>query len=216
VAVFATATPSETWTLGLNGSHLRDDYEHSEMGLTGSTMNTFTLDTSYFPAEHVTSYAFYTYERLTSDQDGRQFSGGAVKLTQAADPTRDWLADHRDRVDTVGGGVTTTVIDDLLDLGVDYVFSRSKSNVEVTAGPSLTTAPLPTSITRLNSLSVHGTYRLRQDVLLKVRYRIEKFTSTDWAVDDVEPDTLANVVTLGEDSPDYTVHVVAMSFAYRF
>ncbi|MEO5657368.1 MAG: MtrB/PioB family decaheme-associated outer membrane protein [Nitrospiria bacterium] len=215
VAVFATLAPSDTWTVGVNGSYLVDDYERSEMGLTGSTIKNYTVDAGYLPTDTITTYAFYAYENLRSEQDGRQFSGGGIKLVQAADPTRDWFADHRDRVDTVGAGVTT-VIADRLDLGADYVYARSKSAVNVTAGSALTTVPLPASITRLNSLAVHGTYRLRRDLSLKVRYRMEKFTATDWAVENVEPDTLANVVTLGEENPDDTVHVVAISFAYRF
>jgi len=96
------------------------------------------------------------------------------------------------------------------------VYAKSKGEVDVTAGSSLTTAPLPASITRLNSLSVYGKYTLRRDMSLKARYWVEKFRSTDWAVDNVDPNTLANVITLGEDSPDYTVHALTISCVYRF
>jgi MtrB/PioB family decaheme-associated outer membrane protein len=217
VVWFAALTPGENWAVGVNATYLRDDYERSEMGLTGSTMGNYTVDASYhLPSAAVTTYAFYTYEHLRSDQDGLQFSGGAVKLTQASDPARDWSATHRDRMDTIGGGVAKTLIKNTLDLGADYVYAKSKSEVDVTAGSSLTTAPLPVSITRLNSLSVYGKYTLRRDMALKARYWIEKFRSTDWAADNVDPNTLANVITLGEDSPGYTVHVLTISFVYRF
>jgi MtrB/PioB family decaheme-associated outer membrane protein len=217
VAWFAALTPGENWAVGVNVTYLRDDYERSEMGLTGSTMGNYTVDASYhLPSAAVTTYAFYTYEHLRSDQDGLQFSGGAVKLTQASDPARDWSATHRDRMDTIGGGVAKTLIKNTLDLGADYVYAKSKSEVDVTAGSSLTTAPLPVSITRLNSLGVYGKYKMRQDMALKARYWIEKFRSTDWAADNVDPNTLANVITLGEDSPGYTVHVLTISFVYRF
>jgi len=119
-------------------------------------------------------------------------------------------------MDTIGGGVAKTLIKNTLDLGADYVYAKSKGEVDVTAGSSLTTAPLPASITRLNSLSLYGKYTLRRDMALKARYWVEKFRSTDWAVDNVDPNTLANVITLGEDSPDYTVHALTMSFVYRF
>ncbi len=216
LALVATLTPGERWTLGVNTSYRKDDYETSDLGLTKSTINTYTADTSYTPFETVTAYAFYTLELLKSDQDGRQFSGGAVKLTQAADPTRDWFAAHRDRVDTIGGGVTKTLLKNTLDLGVDYVYAKSDSEVDVTVGSALTAAPLPDSITRLNSVSLYGKYALTANMALKLQYWFEKFRSTDWAVDDVAPNTLANVITLGEDSPDYRVHVVMVSLAYRF
>ncbi len=217
IAWFAALTPGENWAVGVNAAYLRDDYERSEMGLTDGTMGNYTVDASYhLPSAAVTTYAFYAYEYRRSDQDGRQFSGGAVKLAQSADPTRDWSATHRDRMDTIGGGVTKTVIKNTLDLGADYLYAKSKGEVDVTAGSSLATAPLPASITRLNSLSLYGKYAMRRDMALRARYWVEKFRSTDWAVDNVDPNTLANVITLGEDSPDYTVHVFTVSFVYRF
>lgn len=216
LAFLVSLTPGERWTLGANSTYRKDDYETSDLGLTKSTINTYTADTSYVPFETVTTYAFYTLEFLKSDQDGRQFSGGAVKLAQAADPTRDWFADHRDRVDTLGGGVTKALLKNTLDLGADYVYAKSKSQVDVTVGSALTAAPLPNTVTRLNSISLYGKYKLTNALSLKVRYRFEKFRSTDWAVDDVAPNTLANVITLGEESPDYRIQVVTVSLAYRF
>jgi len=221
LALFATLMPVERWTVGFSANYLKDDYTASELGLTQSSINSYTLDATFVPAETASSYAFYTYEDLRSDQDGRSFSGpitSATRPTQAADPALDWFANHRDRVDTIGAGVAKTVIKNTLDLGVDYVYAKSEGEVDVTAGSSVTPAPapLPASITRLNSLSLYGKYTLRRDMSLKARYWVEKFRSTDWAVDNVDPNTLANVITLGEDSPDYTVHALTISFVYRF
>jgi len=216
LALFATYMPAERWTVGANASYLNDDYDASELGLTQSAIRSYTLDASFVPSETVTTYAFLTYEDLRSDQDGRAIRGGANKLPDSLDPNRDWFARHRDRVDTLGVGFKQALIKDRLDVGADYVYAKSKGEVDVTTGAALTSAPLPQLVTRLNSLSLYGKYKWKKNWSVKARYWIEHYESSDWALDNVEPNTLANVITLGEDSPDYTVHVLTLSLAYRF
>ena len=41
-------------------------------------------------------------------------------------------------------------------------------------------------------------------------------STSDWALDGVEPDTLANVLLLGEDSPQYDLWLISASWSYRF
>lgn len=211
-----TITPHETLIIGLSANFIQDDYDRSEMGLTDSKGYAYTVDVSYTPKDHLTTYAFYTNEKIRSNQDGRQFSGGAVKEAQANDPTRDWFAKHRDKIDTVGVGANMTVIKNKLDAGAGYVYSRSKGIVDVTTGTALTAAPLPDLVTTLHGFSVYAKYHLRKNLSLKLGYLFEKFSSTDWGFDYVSPNALANVITLGQESPDYNVHVVTARLVYRF
>lgn len=216
LALFATFAPGEKVALGFNASYLKDDYSESEMGLTASKAGQYTMDATYMATEAVTTYAFYSYEDFKSGQDGRAFSGGANKLPQAADPTRDWFARHRDRVNTVGAGVKYTIAKNKFDIGADYIYAASKSDVDVTTGSSLSSEPLPTSPTRLNSVSLYGKYQLQKNMSLKAGYRFEKYRSEDWALDGVAPNQLANVITLGELSPNYRVHVITFAVGYKF
>lgn len=216
VTLFSTFLPAEWVTLGFNANYLNDDYHASELGLTKSSITSYILDATFIVSERTTTYAFAAYENLKSDQDGQSFSGGAVKLTQAADPARAWFAKHQDRVDTIGLGLKRTLVVNRLDIGADYIYAKTEADVDVTAGSALTVAPLPTAVTRLNSLNIYGSYQWKKDTAIRVGYWVEKFKSTDWAVDNVEPNTLANVITLGEDSPDYTVHVITLSLRQRF
>lgn len=213
--LFATFVPAEVVTLGLNVNYLNDDYRASELGLTESRATSYMLDAGFFLSEITTAYAFAGYEDLRSDQDGQDFRGFA-KLSESQDPDRAWFVDHRDRVTTVGLGVKHTLIRDRLDVGADFAHSASRSDVEVTTGAALTSAPLPTIETRLNSLKLYGTYQWKKDVAVRAGYWVEDFKSTDWALDGVDPDTVGNVILLGEDSPDYTVHVVTLALRYRF
>jgi MtrB/PioB family decaheme-associated outer membrane protein len=215
LALFTTFAPGEKVTLGFNASYLKDDYTESELGLTASKAGQYTVDATYAASEALTLYSFYSYEDFRSDQDGNSFAN-ATKLTDAFNPARDWFASHRDRVNTVGAGIKHTIAKNKFDIGTDYIYAASRSDVDVTTGSALTSAPLPTVSTRLNSLSLYGKYQIQKNMSLKARYRVEKYRSDDWALDGVAPNQLANVILLGEDSPDYRVHVITLSVGYRF
>lgn len=214
--LFANYAPVEAVTFGLSVNYLNDDYHASELGLTESRATSYILDVGFVLSPVTTAYAYVAYEDLRSDQDGQAFGGGASKLIQAADPNRAWFVDHRDRVDTYGLGIRRTLVRDRLDVGADFIHSRSRSDIDVTGGSALAVESLPPLRTRLNSLNLYGIYQWKKDVALRAGYWVEKFHSTDWALDGVDPDTLANVILLGEDSADYTVHVVTLAVRYRF
>jgi len=65
-------------------------------------------------------------------------------------------------------------------------------------------------------LSVYGKYKIKPDMYLKLRYWYENYKSEDWSVDGVAVNELANVITLGDSSPDYGVHAILLSILYRF
>jgi hypothetical protein len=44
----------------------------------------------------------------------------------------------------------------------------------------------------------------------------EDFNIKDFALDNVEVNTLANVILLGNESPDYDVTLVGLSYYYKF
>lgn len=215
--LFATWMPAQKITLGLNANHTRDDYDHSDMGLVMGRNNSYTLDAACVFSETMTAYVFYTWEALRSNQDGRQFNTlSPGKLVQAADPARDWFVVHHDEMDTVGVGAKKSFANKKLDIGVDYLHADSRAAVSVATGSALMAAPLPDVVARLDTLGLYGTWQLQGDLSIKARYLLERYHSADWAVDDVEPNTLANVITVDTSNPDYSVWVFALSLAWRF
>jgi hypothetical protein len=122
------------------------------------------------------------------------------------DPARAWTARHRDRVVTGGAGVTWKPIEDRLDLGAEYVVANSNGEIDVRTGVGLTSGPLPPNKTRLHTLSLYGTWRVRRDLSVQVRLWNEKYRSSDFALDGVEANQLANLILFGEESPDYRVN----------
>ena len=137
-------------------------------------------------------------------------------MADAVDPNRSWFADQRDDIQTWGLGVETRWFEDRLELNIDYLDSSSESDMFVTAGTALTYAALPTLDTDLQSLGVNATWNWTRDVAIRGGYWLEKYDSTDWALDGVEANQLANVILFGEESPDYDLHVVTLSVIVTF
>lgn len=216
--LIATASfmPIEAWTLSASVDHAKDDYNESELGLIDSRIDGYTLESVVATSPFWSIHAFYSHERLVSNQNGHSFSGGAAQLTTAFDPNRDWFVAHRDLVDSYGAGYKRSPEAGRLDFGVDILYSKSRSDLNFAAGSALTTRPLPRDVTRLESLNLYSNYKLRESTSLRLGYWFERYHSTDWAVDGIDPNQLANVILLGETSPDYTVHMVSLSVIHRF
>ena len=51
---------------------------------------------------------------------------------------------------------------------------------------------------------------------LRAGYWYERYDTNTWMLDGVTPDTIPNVLTFGEQPPQYHVHVIAMSVRYKF
>lgn len=65
-------------------------------------------------------------------------------------------------------------------------------------------------------MSLATRYRFTENVSVRLGYAFERLRVDDWSVDDVFPATLPRVLTTGQTTPDYHVHVVALSFIYEF
>jgi MtrB/PioB family decaheme-associated outer membrane protein len=214
--LYASFMPVEEIAVSASFSYAEDDYDNSELGLTFSRVNSYNVDVAWAPTSTTSAYIFASEERYKNDQDGQSFSGGAVRGTQAFDPNRAWNVKSRDYVFTYGAGVNSKFLEDKLTVGIDYVNSAADSDILVATGSALTRADLPTSTSDLSSLSFYGDYRWRRDITFHLRFAFEDFESTDWAVDGVPANQMANVITLGEGSPDYQVWVTSFSVGYRF
>jgi MtrB/PioB family decaheme-associated outer membrane protein len=214
--LYASFMPVEEVAVSASVSYAEDDYDNSILGLTFSRVSSYNIDVAWAPTSTTSAYIFASEERYKNDQDGRSFVGGATRPVSAFDPNRVWNTKSRDYVFTYGAGVNTKFLEDKLTVGIDYVNSAADSDILTTTGSALTRRDLPTSTSDLSSASVYGDYRWRRDITFRLRFAMEDFESTDWAVDDVPANQLANVILLGEGSPDYRVWVTSFSVGYRF
>ena len=102
-----------------------------------------------------------------------------------------------------------------LDLGFDYTLSDTESEVDVTATAG-GTAPLPELRSQLNSVTAWARIEVGERASLRFSIENSRLETDDFALDNVVPDTLANVLTLGESAANYDVILVSGSLTYRF
>jgi len=202
--------PYEKITLGFNVDYSRDKYDDSDIGLTESKTTSYTWDLSYVPRSNITTRAYYTFEKIKSDQAGSE--SGLL--------TPDWFAQLDDRFITLGVGGEIRDIRGKVDLGMDYVFSKSTGESELNTSDTVSSAAslgqYPDLETILNSLKIHARYNYSETLALKLSYWYQHYDADNWALDGIGPGSVPDVLLLGENVQDYSVNVVTASVAYRF
>ncbi len=176
------------------------DYDASTVGLTESNEFSIGLDAQYMVDEDLSFNAFIQNTDIKSKQAGSQ-----------AFSTPDWLASNDDNIVTAGLGANYQVIEDKLKIGFDYVYARSRSAIDISSGTAL-----PDFKTRRDTFIVHGNYNIDEKLTVKARYQYEVYNEDNWSLDGVVPNTLSNVLTLGETAPDYRIGVFWLTLQYTF
>ncbi len=194
-----SVSPSQTWQYGFGVGVANDDYTGSEVGLTESRSGNVNANVSVLITPVSSLHMFVDHQVMDSAQAGSN-----------AFSVADWFARTKDTINTVGVGVTHRLQDKPLEVGADYTVSDSQSEISVNVGP------FPTLKANLHSLQLHTTYFLEKGGNIRAGYRYETFRADDWMLDNVAPDTVSNVVLLGEQAPAYEVHVLTLSTRWEF
>ena len=92
--------------------------------------------------------------------------------------------------------------------------ANSKGVVSTDSG--LGEGPFPTLETDLRNARFHISYLAGDHWGWKLFAEHETYESEDWYVDDLGPDGISNILTMGPISPDYDVTVVRLMATYRF
>ena len=195
--------PTHRLSMGLSVDYAEDDYTDSSAGLTEATDLSSTLDVSYSPLETLTTYAYASLQRIESDIRGRDNVTGAL-----------WVYGQKDTIRSAGIGGEIRNVADALDLETELSYSETTGEIDVDKAGG---APsFPDLETRLLSFRLGGSYRLSEHTEVGLGYRGERYRTKDFFIDDVAPDTISNVLTLGDEGPDYTVHVAQLFLRVRF
>jgi MtrB/PioB family decaheme-associated outer membrane protein len=193
--------PTERISLGVTGNYSEDDYTDSLVGLLESEDWNVTVDASLAINERASVYTAYTREEIEMIQAGSQ---------SFAQP--DWLATGRDEFDTVVFGLQVPKLTERLKLNLDYTWSRSVGETGVDfAGRQ---SRFPDLDTRLHTVRLYLDYQWRDNLSIRAGYWYERYDTSDWALDGVNPDTVSNLLALGADAFDYNVNTVWLSATY--
>ncbi len=194
---------SDAVNIGFGLDYAKDEYPDSVLGLTNSRDFTLSGDASVLLSQKTSLHFFLNHEEIHSKQAGYDTSSLAG-----------WFAENDDTIDVLGFGVKRVVMTKKLDVGADYTVSQSHGAVTVnTVAP---TPPFPDLVSRLDSLKLYATYRLKDNMSLQGAYWHERYQSENWMLDGVTPSTISNVVAFGEQPPSYSVNVITLALRYKF
>ena len=210
------ASLTQKVALGFAVDFYNDDYKSERNPLLGrqeADGTTYTLDAAFTPSDNVTTYAFYTHDNYQSRQQNRTFSSGTKLAAGAEGPfAGDWWIDVDNEADTLGVGFKWTGFR-RIDFGGDLMYTESTGHISPTGPGAL---PLPDNKTRLTALQLFAKYQLQKNSWLRLSLLRQLYRESDWAWDYVNPTTMANVISTGQQSPKYAVSVVGLSYIYRF
>ncbi len=213
-------TPTPRVGLTFDASYTDDDFDDSDLGLRDMSMWNATVDASYSPNQRINSHVFFTYENFQYDQRGCSFQGfgatlAACTVTPPA-PDREWDAETDDQAYTAGFG-TDWQLNETLSVGLEYLFTKAKTSINVDGGTGIQPiSNLPNVDSTRHRVGVHADYKVRKQLTARFAYLFEHLDTDDFALDDVNPDSVDEIITLGDDSPDYNAHVFGVSLIYRF
>ncbi|VAW92258.1 hypothetical protein MNBD_GAMMA22-300 [hydrothermal vent metagenome] len=188
--------------ININLEKIGNNYSNSNIGLEKSDDVSINLDTQYAVNDELTLSSYLQYSVISSIQNGS---------TTAS--TKDWSAENKDKISTLGIASNYTAIEDELSIGFDFVHSRANGEIILT---SAATSPLPDLISIRNSLTVYGDYQYDEDMTFKLSYRYEEYQEKNWNLDNVNQTTVDNVLLLGNVSPNYKIGVLWASVKYMF
>jgi len=203
VALRADISLAENVNLGLGVDMSDDDYRDSTIGLLSGRDVSVNGDLSLALSADTSLHLFANHQEIKSKQTGSQSFAAA-----------DWTGENRDKIDFFGIGLKHVAIKDKLDIGADYSTSRSTGEISVLTGAL--TPGFPNLSTTLDSLKLYATYRLKDNWSLLASYWHERYDSKNWMLDGVAPNTIPNVLTLGEQAPRYSANVLRLALRYKF
>ena len=195
-------SPLERLGISLSYFSAKDEYSTSVVGLQESEEQTLSLDLNYAINSKISIYAFYNQQDIDSELSSVEGNTGLP-----------WNATTDDSITTLGVGFNGK-ISEKVSFGFDWVSSDATGRVLTETGQS--EDPFPVLRSDLRNARVHLSYALSDQWGMKIYAEHEKYDSEDWYVDELGPDGLMAVLTLGAVSPDYSVTVLRVLASYKF
>jgi MtrB/PioB family decaheme-associated outer membrane protein len=183
-----------------------EDYRDTEIGLSDARTESYGVDLSASIGKHVSVHAFYALERLEADIRGADDNDGAM-----------WRAEQDDDYETLGFGVRFDQLPGKwvrADLNVTY--ATADGDIRIDKDTVQEAPDFPQLETTRFTLEAIAERAIAENLNLRVGWVVGKLTEDDFFRDNVEPGTIPTVLSLGEGTPDRTVHVLSAMLRYQF
>lgn len=194
------ATTTLAWSV--EGFFANDDYRLSQLGLQSVHERRASTTLAWTPRETLSAYLDGGYQRLDLLQDG--FAGAFTAPWQVSDFEHFW---------NFGAG-GQWVMATRWTLALDYLHAPSYSDFNTQVGGLA--QPFPQNWSRLDSVRLDLRYQWTRAAQVHLRFIHEKYDSADWALGDVGPATIPNLLALGVLPWADSVNLVALTFRYEF
>jgi MtrB/PioB family decaheme-associated outer membrane protein len=197
VGLDVSYSPQDRLTLGFALDYYKDDYKHMELGLTEAKGLSVTPSVTYAFSENLSATAYYSYEKLDSDQNGREWITAPPSSTL-------WAESDSNETQTVGLGVNWKAIPNKLEVGADAVYADFSCKIRYADSPDL-----PELSSTLTAIGVHGIYKMSDTLSLRANYWYERYKESDWANVDMP-------YALGTYPQKQETHVIYLAARYEF
>lgn len=206
--------PNPQVNLGVTGLSADEEYSQNTFGLNDFSSRSLTLDGGWYPNRNVALTGFFTKEKWDAAMSGRSFRNAG----QANDPRNDWRNDSDDDVDTLNLDLSFKNMgkSEAMHFGVSYTLSKVKSDVSTTGGSSITTAPLPNLVNKMQTLKLYGGYRLNKKSTVELAAEWSRLGADDYGLDDVAPNTMENVLSFGQSAQGYDIWLLSAYWRREF
>lgn len=199
-----TFMPANAVSVSFSAEYVDDDYSDTILGLVSSEEEGYTVDLSIVPTDFISFAAFLTVEELETVQ---------VQSQNRVTPT--WSATTEDSFNTTGATLKFGNRDSNVSFGLEFLRSKSEGETGLQSNDPNATS-LPNLENTMNSLRAYIDYDATEKLQVRLSYLREEYDSLDWALDNVDPDTIPNVLWTGERSFNYDVNMPYLSFRYWY
>ncbi len=176
------------------GDYAFDDYSESQVGLAESKQTTISLELQYRISNNLSVNVDYSATEIDSSQIGTT-----------------WVAENQDSIYVTHTGVNYHLPKYKLSLGADYTHATFVGDISVSTGSGF-----PKLESTRKTFTLFADYSLDEKSVIHAYFAYEDYEENDWATDGVAPNTISNVLTLGETSPSYDIGVFAISYRTSF
>lgn len=191
--------PAASVTLALDGQIADDIYRRSPYGLRSGSDRRGAVNVTWMPKEGLSIYGDAGYQEIEAEQTN---TGGT--------PPNPWAATHKDTYRTLGLGAKYVGIADKWDLQLDLATAESEGEITTITGP------FPQNDSEFKSARFVVYYKVNDALKLGAGVRFEELETSDWALEGVQPATLATLLALGADPYNYDLQVISFTVRYDF
>jgi len=230
-------TDAESWALNFEGSFAASDDLALHAFYTHEENKSESAGISYGSNSN-TAFVGQAGNTIVS---GGCFSTVLLKNENAKiDPCLNWSTDMRDKADTVGIGFTyKNLMAGRLDVLGDLLYTEARTDIGVSGGsyvnnpfalaspapplgagvPAVFFIPAASTPTAKNTLfeaRLSGRYAIDRASAVRLTYWYQHLKSNDYIYDGLQFGSLTNVMPTNQQPFNYNVHVVGLSYVYRW